>query len=209
MQFQLVKWEMFQGLRLILLAQVKIFDPVSSWYSFYSVQLTQANLAAVDGNNGYDHNWCLKTENNRDLVHAATVTSRYILATIFEKSNDLKILAYLDEKWRSILQIQAFSFIPEIFLVERVSLESDLVLIQTIGYLFYELFQLVRMVWNTKSKLVTVLRLNTFQIRQINPTSQQLRSLLVKNIIKEPFLLWPINKYWWSTVKYSLKYKHA
>merc|ERR1712137_620937 len=40
-----------------------------------SVQLTQSNLAAVDGNNGYDHNWCLKTENNRDLVHAVTVTS--------------------------------------------------------------------------------------------------------------------------------------
>jgi len=40
-----------------------------------SVQLTQANLAAVDGNNGYDHNWCLKTENNQNLVHAATVTS--------------------------------------------------------------------------------------------------------------------------------------
>ena len=61
------------------------------------------------------------------------------------------------------------------------------------------------MAWNTKNKLVTVLRLSTFQIRQINQTSQQLRFLLVKLIIKEPFLLWPTNKFWWSTVKYSLK----
>ena len=60
------------------------------------------------------------------------------------------------------------------------------------------------MAWNTKNKLVTVLRLNTFQIRQINPTFLRQRLLLAKNIIKEPFLLWPINEYWWWTVKYSL-----
>jgi len=40
-----------------------------------SKQLTQANLAAVDGNNGYDHNWAVKGENNDVLVHMATVTS--------------------------------------------------------------------------------------------------------------------------------------
>ena len=40
-----------------------------------SKQLTQANLAAVDGNNGYDHNWALKVDNSPDLVHVATVSS--------------------------------------------------------------------------------------------------------------------------------------
>jgi len=39
------------------------------------MQLTQTNLASVDGGNGYDHNWCVKGNNDGKKVHMATVTS--------------------------------------------------------------------------------------------------------------------------------------
>lgn len=37
--------------------------------------MTKAVLDGVDGNNGYDHNWCLKMKNSDQKNHAASVTS--------------------------------------------------------------------------------------------------------------------------------------
>jgi hypothetical protein len=38
--------------------------------------LTEANLKAVEGQNGFDHNFCLKTSNSRDMVKMAKMTSK-------------------------------------------------------------------------------------------------------------------------------------
>ena len=38
-------------------------------------QLTQNNLDAVPGANGYDHNYCCKVENTDDIKHMATLKS--------------------------------------------------------------------------------------------------------------------------------------
>ena len=42
--------------------------------------MTPSVLNNVDGNNGYDHNFCLKLQNSNNTVHAATVTSRLVIS---------------------------------------------------------------------------------------------------------------------------------